>query len=133
MPPSIDGNESPGPSRGQGAGAGCDGSTTEFTAERMAENSLKGMKLGLRKCSLLSIHLLALVFEVLIRRVDFHLPRASSCISGLLLVIECNSVTKLLSSLNQSNESALSNEDFKLMDIDIAGRVHLAYDIRLAL
>eukprot|EP00986_Skeletonema_menzelii_P012601 scaffold6992_cov151-Skeletonema_menzelii.AAC.5 len=47
MPPSIDGNESPGPSRGQGAGAGCDGSTTAaIAAERMAENSSKGMKLN---------------------------------------------------------------------------------------
>eukprot|EP00986_Skeletonema_menzelii_P016637 scaffold15301_cov70-Skeletonema_menzelii.AAC.1 len=120
MPPSIDGNESPGPSRGQGAGAGCDGLTTAaITAERMAEISLKGMKLGLRKCSLLSMHLLALVFVVLARRVDFHLQAA---------FLDSTAQYMLL-----SNESALSNEDFKLMDIDIAGRVHLAYDIRLDL
>jgi len=91
-------------------------------------------KLGLRKYSLLSIHLLALVFEVLVRRVDFHLQAAfldsmaHTCCSSLNAV-----QSRKLSSLNQSNESALSNEDFKLMDIDIAGRVHLAYDIRLDL
>eukprot|EP00986_Skeletonema_menzelii_P001914 scaffold521_cov219-Skeletonema_menzelii.AAC.2 len=93
MAPRIDGNETPGPSRGQGAGAGCDGSTTAaITAERMAEKAL-----GLRKCSLLSIHLLALVFEVLIGRVDFHLLQAAfldSTAQHVLLVIECSSVRK---------------------------------------
>ncbi len=39
MAPSIDGNASPGPSGGRGAGDGRDGSTTEaIMAERMAEN-----------------------------------------------------------------------------------------------
>eukprot|EP00986_Skeletonema_menzelii_P006543 scaffold2484_cov75-Skeletonema_menzelii.AAC.1 len=125
MPPSIDGNESPGTSQGQGAGAGCNGSTTAaITAERMAENSLKGMKLGLRKCSLLSTHFLALVFVrysygelTSIFKQHFWIQRLSTCCSSLNAV-----QSRKLSSLNQSNESVLSNEDFKLMDIDIAGR-----------
>ena len=42
MAPSIDGNESPGPSRGRGAGDDRDGSTTvAITAERMAEKARK--------------------------------------------------------------------------------------------
>eukprot|EP00986_Skeletonema_menzelii_P016133 scaffold13792_cov57-Skeletonema_menzelii.AAC.1 len=102
-------------------------------------------KLGLRKCSLLSIHLLALVFEVLIGRVDFHLQAAflDSTAQHVLLVIEClvlhiaivlhylglNSQNEgggvrvmrgIKSKWPQSNESALSNEDFKLMDIYIS-------------
>ena len=45
MAPSIDGNESPGPSRGRGAGDDRDGSRkAAISAERSAENGLDEMK-----------------------------------------------------------------------------------------
>ena len=93
-------------------------------------------KLGLRKCSL-SYYLYTFLLSCLrysygeltsIFKLHFWIQRLSTCCSSLNAV-----QSRKLSSLNQSNESALSNEDFKLMDIDIAGRVHLAYDIRLDL